>query len=121
MCGLSTKQIQQMGIVNCPSCFVPHGRYKNVGNYSERPYSADDEDEFVSPSDSSETYSGKFKRLNKLKNVFFGGQKRIVFFGPDFQKRYDRERKLRVKKKDLARCRGTLIFYKTREVKLCDN
>lgn len=94
-----------MGIVNCPSCFVPHGRYKNVGNYrgnSEMGNNNDDDDEFVCPSDSSGTYSGKYKKLNKLKNVLFGGQKRIVFFGPDFQKRYDRERKLRVKKKDFS-------------------
>lgn len=98
-----------MGIVNCPSCFVPHGRYKNVGKYSEELDTGNGDDEVTCPSDSSGTYSVKFRKLKKLKNVIFGDPKRVVFFGPDFQKRYDRERKLRVKKKDLTRCRGKIV------------
>lgn len=105
-----------MGIGKCPSCFFPQGQYKNVAKFSGRRlskncdgYDDDDDDEYVCQSDSSGT--GKFKKLHKLKSVLFGGQKRVVFFGPEFQKRYDRERKLRVKKKDLSRCRGMPFDY----------
>lgn len=80
-----------MKIVDCPNCFV-----SNTKN----------DDDFICGSDdsTSSSFIKKFRKFNKIRNIFLGGSdKRVIFYGPEFQKRYNRERKLRVKQKDLIK------------------